>query len=857
MKHPHTSLVDLFEWQVARDPHSIAVVFGQDSLTYAELDRRANQVAHYLARQNIGTEQVVALAMPRSPEMIVSLLGVLKSGAAYLPLDSHYPINRLTNMLEDSGACVLITTDEVLEQLRSATERCARAEELFAHSFRFDDAVFVHQLSGMPTIALTDASRIRRVHPDNLAYLIYTSGSTGRPKGVAISQANLTSFIRSFADLIQPGQTLLALTTLGFDIAGLELFVPLVSGASVALLSRERSQDPNELVKEARRLLPHVIQATPSMWRALLESGLDISTKCLIGGEASSKQLLKELSALGEVINVYGPTETTIWSTCYTVKRGDETPLIGKPLLNEQVHILDGMLNLVPVGTVGELYIAGAGLARGYAGRPGLTAERFIANPFERTGARMYRTGDLARWGEDGNIEYLGRADQQVKIRGFRIELGEIEAAIAQFDAVAQVTVQAREIAGEKRLVAYLVGKPEQALPEFEQVRASLLRGLPEYMVPTSFMVLERLPLTPNGKLDARALPTPEVVSGQAYRAPRTAFEVLLCKLYEELTGASQVGLDDGFFALGGHSLLAMRLVAKVREQTGLDLSLRALFDHPTVEALATVLGNLGQSGRGRIIPGEGGVDDTRVLSYGQLRMWALDRIEGGTASHNMPLALRLQGALDVSALEHAIRDVIFRHEPLRTVILEESGNAIGKLRPLGGSESVLEHEDLTTLSKRDQEQRVEQRISEDSSRLFDLSRDLMLRSTLLRLNDREFVLILVIHHGAGDGVSLPIFVRDLGQAYAARLPGSRHASTPLPVTYADHAAWQKRLLEGTGELERQLAFWRESLAQAPEVLTLPTDFVRRADRSRLASYVPITISEQTARAVDGLAVKH
>ncbi|MEN9589282.1 MAG: hypothetical protein RLZZ481_1068, partial [Pseudomonadota bacterium] len=411
-------------------------------------------------------------------------------------------------------------------------------------------------------------------------------------------------------------------------------------------------------------------------------------------------------------------------------------------------------------------------------------------------------------------------------------------------------------VAGEKRLVAYLVSKPEAQLPEFDEIRTSLLKDLPEYMVPTSFVVLERLPLTPNGKLDARALPDPEIVSGQSYRAPRTEMEVKLCKLYEELMGVSRVGLDDDFFELGGHSLLAMRLVAKVREQTDLKLSLRALFEHPTVEALALTLSELENNAHGRIRPGEGAQGDIRALSFGQRRMWTLDLIEGGTASHNMPLAMRLNGTLSVPALEAALQDVVVRHEPLRTIIVDEDGEPIGKLRPINLVDTILIQEDLSHLPKQAKDTLIEQRISEESSRLFDMSRDLLLRTKLLQLEQDDFVLIMVLHHAAADGVSLPIFVRDLGQAYVARLKNHSNNFAALPVTYADHASWQKRLLEQSGEIERQLVYYRESLAQAPEVLTLPTDFVRRADRSRLASYVPVAISDKTAKAIEDIALR-
>ena len=530
--------------RTARDhADATALVFEGEALGYAELEARSNALARHLISLGAGPDTVVAIALERSFEMVIALMAVLKAGGAYLPLDPDYPQDRLAYMLEDSKADILVTRKEISDRL-SLVHNHAPAHDAPAHIVSLEDTRLHAALDRMATHAITQDERNTPLKPDHLAYVIYTSGSTGKPKGVGVVHQNLTAFIASFSDLIKPEQTLLALTTLGFDIAGLELFVPLTCGARIALLNSKRSKDPDALVSEAHKLLPDVIQATPSMWHALTEAGLNITTKCLIGGEAASKELLASMSALGDVVNVYGPTETTIWSTSYVVQRGDETPLIGAPLLNEQVHVVDGFLRLVPVGVWGEMYISGAGLARGYVGRPDLTAERFVACPFGAPGSRMYRTGDLGRWRADGVLEFGGRCDDQVKLRGFRIEPGEIEAVLVQQPGIAQAAVVLRDVAGEKRLVAYVTAEAETA-PDTEILRRGLEASLPDYMVPSAFMVLDALPLSPSGKLDRRALPDPEFMGSADYTPPETADEALLCRLFEELTSASRVSVTD------------------------------------------------------------------------------------------------------------------------------------------------------------------------------------------------------------------------------------------------------------------------------------------------------------------------
>ena len=591
------------------------------------------------------------------------------------------------------------------------------------------------------------------------------------------------------------------------------------------MLAKEKNQSLFEIEQTITQQNVNAAFMTTRLFVNAIEDGLELFTnmkQVLVGGEFMTSEYAHKFVTQypdKHLIHVYGPTETTTFSTCNRLTqantRGDRLP-IGAPLADYFTYVLDAALNPLAVGLVGELYIAGSGLARGYLGRAGLTAERFVANPFAQpneTGSRMYRSGDLARWTEDGVLEYLGRVDAQVKIRGFRIELGEIETTLLSIPGIAQCTVQARGDDGAKQLVAYLVGAAETTTPEASTVRALLSSKLPDYMVPAAFVVLESLPLTINGKLDVRALPSPEITSDSYYRAPETWHEQLVASLFAELTGATRVGLDDSFFALGGHSLLAMRMISQVRARTGLELALRKLFEQPTVAGFSQALeqaqielevqvasGSVSAS-RPPILKGQGvanpEADGTqRILSYGQIRLWTLAQIEGATGHYNMPAALKLSGALQSKALELALTDVINRHEPLRTVIANIDGQPVGYVQALDheqiANHSLLALEDLSALEVSKREAALEQIIARDSTASFDLSRDLMVRARLIKLTDTDHVLTLVMHHIAGDGVSMSVFCKELTQAYQLRTNGQAPDWVPLSVSYADHAAWQR-----------------------------------------------------------------
>ena len=573
----------LFEEQVGRTPDATAVVFENRRLTYRELNTRANRLAHCLLKLGVGPDALVGICIERSPDMLAGLLGILKAGGAYVPLDPRYPSDRLNFMLQDSGLKVLVT------------------EELLRPRFsEFKDQLVCIDLDAISRESPENCCG--KAKAENLAYVIYTSGSTGKPKGVQICHRSLVNFLVSMRS--RPGltgeDTLLAVTTVSFDIAALELYLPLIAGACVVLVSRESAADGYQLRETLERTAPTVMQATPATWRLLVEAGWRGSKdlKVLCGGEAMPRDLAGELLTRSSAVwNMYGPTETTVWSTTSQITSSYGSITVGRPIANTEIYVLDSQLEPVPVGAPGELYIGGDGVARGYLHRPDLTAEKFIPNPFREQGcgARLYRTGDLARYQPNGEIECLGRIDNQVKVRGFRIELGEIESVLAEYPGARQNVVVAREGApGDKRLVAYVAVGRAKSLPA-DALREFLKQRLPDYMLPSRFVFLEVLPLTPNGKVDRRALPVPEqmeLAPQKEHVAPRNSIESRLVKIWESVLNLPTVGVKENFFELGGHSLLVTKLLRRVEHTFGRRLSMAAIFEAPTIEQQASVLGN-------------------------------------------------------------------------------------------------------------------------------------------------------------------------------------------------------------------------------------------------------------------------
>ncbi len=834
-----TTLPELFEAQVERSPECVAVVFEGEKLSYKELNERANRLAHYLIGKSVGPEDVVAIGVPRSVEMVVSLLAVLKTGAAYLPLDPEAPGERLAFMMEDAKVACLITTSQVARDLPGS-----------GHRVVLDDAevVWSFERSSLSNPENSDRANTLRLH--NPAYIIYTSGSTGVPKGVVIEHGSLLNYMSWIEGLLLEEEVdcLPAISDLGFDASLKQIFGPLLTGRAVCLVADDGVSEPAKLVRILRSGRNSVLNCVPSLWSQVLDAyanDLRLGERelaCLwLGGESFSSELIERSLRLFpslRISNYYGPTETTANATCGRIDTCFNIT-IGKPIQNTRVYVLDGDLEVVPVGVRGELYVAGAGLARGYLNRPGLTAERFVADPYGEAGTRMYRTGDLARWRADGNLEYLGRTDDQVKIRGYRIELGEIEAALRKNERVQDAVVVAREDEpGEKRLVGYVVAAVgERVDPGI--LRSELGQELPEYMVPAAVVVMEKLPLTAHGKLDRKALPEPEWISGSGYRAPRTPEEEILCGLFAEVLGVERVGIEDNFFELGGHSLMATRLVSRIRTTLGVELAIRVLFEAPTVDKLS---GRLREGGRKR--PGlEGRARPERLrLSYAQQRLWFLDQLEGTSTEYNMPQALRLKGELDRGALEKTINAIVERHESLRTHFAMVEGEPVQVIeREL---RIAVPLEDLSGKGEEEREERVKAAMREEASKPFDLSRGPVVRMSLLKLGEQEHVLLRTMHHIVSDGWSQGVFNREFMVLYEAFREGRESPLKELGVQYADFAMWQREWLEG-GALDEGLKYWKEKLEGIPEELELPRDHARPAVQTFGAEVCQVSLTKE------------
>ncbi|MFI1469202.1 amino acid adenylation domain-containing protein [Streptomyces wuyuanensis] len=849
---PTGTMVDAYEEQVHRHPQAPAVVTGDQQLTYADLDARANRLARLLVRRGVGPEGFVGLALPRSADLIVALLAVLKAGGAYLPLDLDYPAERLEFMVRDARpVCVLTTLDAAADapDVPGTGTVVLDAPDTLAE---------LADLSPEPLEAPELRAPLEGDHP---AYVIHTSGSTGRPKGVVVPHAALANFLHMQAHelALEPGDTLVAVTTISFDIAALEIHVPLISGATVVLADRDTVRDPAALSALVQTHRPAAMQATPSLWHALLEDGGPkalAGTKVLVGGEAVPADLAERLArTAASVTNVYGPTEVTVWATSAALSpdhRG--TPSIGGPFWNTRAYVLDGALRPSPSGRPGELYLAGAQLARGYLGRHALTAERFVADPYGAPGGRMYRTGDLVRRRPDGAIDFIGRVDDQVKVRGFRIELGEIESALGAPEEVGRAVVVVREDApGSQHLVGYVTAGGDGAEPDPSVLRDAVAARLPEYMVPSAVVVLEAFPLTANGKIDRRALPAPDL-SGRTTsgaRAPRGAREEILTGILADVLGLPAVGPDDDFFALGGHSLLAARVIARVRTALGTECGIRDVFEARTAAALAGRLAGRGTAGRPRLAAGAVR-PRTLPLSFAQRRLWFLHQMEGPSATYNIPFVARFDEALDTVALDAALGDVVARHETLRTVFGEDAGEPYQRVLPPEDAAVRLMVADVP-------QERFDKAAEDALGHHFDLSAEAPVRVTVLRdPASGAHALVVLLHHIASDEWSMGPFLRDLERAYAARSAGTAPEFTELPVQYADFALWQRGLLgspeDGSSLTARQSDHWRTALSGLPQELALPADRPRPAVASHGGGMVHRELGAELAANVRRLA---
>ncbi|MEU2357163.1 amino acid adenylation domain-containing protein [Streptomyces misionensis] len=840
---PDATLAQLFEAQAARTPHAPALVHGPVRLDYAQLNARANRLAHLLLARGADPTTLIALALPRSATAVEAMLAVGKSGAAYLPLDPGHPGERVAQLLSDARPGLLLTTAETLRDAPHLADQPAPLLVL-------DDPEVTAELAARPDTDPRDTDRGAPVGPGDAAYVVYTSGSTGTPKGVVVDQRALVDYVvRCAAEYPGlAGRTLLH-SPLSFDLGLTTLYGTLLAGGCLYVADLDEHLDvPGGLT---------FLKVTPSHLPLLdtLPDACAPDAELMTGGEALHAEQLTAWRARhprATVVNHYGPTEATVGVLDHRIEAGTAPAAgpvpLGRPMWNTRVYVLDAALQPVPDGVVGELYLAGTGLARGYLGRPARTAERFVADPYGPPGTRMYRTGDRVRWNPAGILEYVGRVDHQVKVRGFRIELGEVEAALLTAPGVRRALALVREDRrDDKRLTAYVVPAPGESVTA-DEVRAHVARTLPEYLTPAAVVVLDELPLTANGKVDRAALPAPHTPANAApARAARTPEEEILCGLFADVLGVERVGVDDDFFALGGHSLLAMRLLSRIAGTLGARVGVKALFDAPTVAGVAARLTTAGDD-RPALVPAERG--ERVPLSYAQTRLWFLNRLEGPNATYNIPLVLRLTGDLDRAALRAALRDVADRHESLRTVF-PETGGVAGQhvLGPVEGAPSLEESEVAADA--------LEAAVSETVLRGFDLTCQPPLRARLLTPagTTGEAVLVLVMHHIAADGWSLGPLLRDLSEAYAARRGGTAPNRRPLPVQYADYTLWQRTVMGDENDpdslLTEQLDHWKTALDGLPEELDLPVDRPRPEVATYRGDHVPLELS---ARAHAGLA---
>ncbi|GGX02687.1 non-ribosomal peptide synthetase [Streptomyces lomondensis] len=844
---PGTTLAGLLAEQAARTPDAPALTFEDLTLGYTALHARANRLARLLISRGVGPERLVGVALDRGPDLVVALLAILRAGAAYVPLDTGYPAERLAVMIEDAAPALVLTSSTAAAKVPASA----------APTLLLDDPALRERLAALDPAALSDGERLAPLRPEHPAYVIFTSGSTGRPKGVVVPHAAIVNRLLWMRDTyrVGPEDRVLQKTPASFDVSVWEFFLPLITGAVLVLARPGGHRDPAhlaELIREQRVTTAHFV---PSMLRVFLddpaaERARGVLRRIVCSGEALPADLAERCARLldgTELHNLYGPTEAavdvTAWPCADGTRSASGSVPIGRPVWNTRTLVLDASLRPVPPGVPGELYLGGSQLARGYLGRPALTAGRFVADPHGPPGARLYRTGDVVRWTAHGALEFLGRADDQVKIRGFRVEPGETEAAAAALPGVSQSVVTVRQDAqGDAQLLAYVVPRPG-VRPEPPEIRQALAGTLPGHQVPSAVVVLDALPLTPNGKLDRAALPAPDLSALTTATAPRTEAEATLCRLFADLLGLPSVGIHDEFFALGGHSLLATRLVARVRAELDVVLPLRAVFDTPTAAALAPLLEAPARR-RPPLLPARR--PDPVPLSFAQARLWFLYRLEGPTPTYNIPTAVHLTGPLDPEALRAALQDVVDRHEALRTVFPDDDGVPRQDIR----TDTAVPFETVTTHADD-----LDALLSEAAAHSFALDREIPVRATLYTLAPDDHVLLLLVHHIATDGWSAEPLLRDLETAYTARLRGTPPAWPPLAVQYADHTLWQRDLLDEAYTAE-EVGYWSRRLDGLPEELQLPVDRPRPPVPGYRAGAVDFALDAATHRALRDLSAQ-
>lgn len=850
----------LFSQQAQKTPNSIAVEFEwENGLSYQNLDERSNQLAHFLRSQGVVEGTLVGLYLDRSIDMIIALLAVLKAGGAYVPLDPAYPNDRIEFMINDSKLPIIISQSWLV----------ASQPKHQAHEVILDvDSTKIATLSVAPLASQSN--------PESPAYVIYTSGSTGKPKGVIVPHRGVVNFLTSMgrAPGITSNDILVAVTTLSFDIAALELFLPIVSGAKTIIASRETALDGKKLLHLLKKSGATMMQATPSTWRLLIASGWNDSTllgasfKVLCGGEALPQDLVnKLLERVDNFWNMYGPTETTIWSTCNRITHDKSTITIGRPIDNTQLYILDNLLQPVPVGVPGELYIGGAGVTLGYLNRPDLSGERFLDNPYfdpfaETLSPRIYKTGDMARYLADGTVEYLGRNDNQVKVRGYRIEMGEIEAILSQYPGVLQCVVMVREFApGDMRIVAYVISNTQES-PPIEAVREYLRTFLPDYMMPQHLVALQQFPQTQNGKIDRNAFPAPEAIKQpskkDAVQLPKSEMELRIARIWGELLHTDKIGLNDNFFNLGGHSLISMQFIARLQEETGFRLNPRFVLLNTLAQIASQVQQSLSEQQQSTEAMPKGKMSAIRKqvnrlltviqgnipaktdenlsaktqgiikhnpdvdhipVSIKQERLWQLEQLNPGQTAYNLPAAFCLKGVLNLTALQMSLNELIRRHDILRTLFVQNPDGLVEQ-KILPTFEFDLKPYDLKKVPLDKLDAKLLELLTIEAVKPFDLTKGPLIRASLYELNHQENVLFFMAHHAIWDGWSFDIFLSEMASLYEAFSHDKPSVLPDLDLQYRDFAIWQRQHIK-SGQLIKEQQYWLKQLAGPLPVLTL------------------------------------
>ncbi|WHA04412.1 amino acid adenylation domain-containing protein [Candidatus Bandiella numerosa] len=848
-------IIELFEKQVKEVPDRIAVVCGFKQMTYKEINEKSNQLARYLISKGIRKDSLVMLFIERSEYLLITILGILKAGGGYIPVDSSYPDKRVKYILSDTNAKMLIGSGEYGDRMEKISKevKIDREDELLTELIDSKEMEENISKEGRGNLYI-------KVSSYNIAYVIYTSGTTGRPKGVMVNHGGmLNHLMEKVRGLKYTKKDIIAQTaTQVFDISVWQLFIAIIKGSKEVIIKQESVLDSNELMEMLRKENISVLELVPTQIEYLLEKYRSSKIRMLlVTGEAFKKVLREEiLSKMKgvEIINAYGPTECSDDVTHYIFDgrsksiENNITP-IGKLIANTQIYIVDQYMSLLPTGAIGELYVGGAGLARGYLNRSGLTAEKFIANPFATEGdikrgySRLYRTGDLGRYLSDGNIEYIGRNDEQVKIRGYRIELGEIENVIQAYTGIKQgvVVAKVRE-GGNKYLVGYYVS--EEELNE-EDMENYLGKKLPEYMIPSKLMKIEKIPVTINGKIDKKGLPEPEFSNEEGYVAPRNEIEEKSCKIWEEVLGIDKVGIKDDFFKMGGHSLLATRLISRLRKEYKIEIKLMSLFDKKTIEGLSKIIAEGLKKGvrRDIEIKVKEGRGNKGKLSYAQQRLWFLDKLLPDVTIYNMPIALSLEGKLDREALKKTINKIKERHEILRTVIREdEEGEVYQEVL-----KDIEVYSEVDISEEEDKSSKIEKHKKIEGSWKFNMERGPLWRVKLVKEGERKHVLLITLHHIVSDGWSIEVLSEEISEIYKSYIKGEEIKLEEMAIQYIDYSIWQREWLAGE-ELEKQLKYWKEKLSGIPAELGLPTDKKRPKELSYEGGHYNFEIEVETSK---------